>query len=147
MLRGSRREYLNGEEGQQCTVRCDGRIELRWKEPWMEQKENRIYVGWILADVTNVMQMAEAFASAAGVPGSEYAIEVEVIFYSMGEFGPFRLYGWDKDNPSIGEIETPFIQGLALTEKDQVLSTLLTDLLDAAGQPREKASTISLATN
>jgi hypothetical protein len=144
ILRGSRREYLSDGEGQQCTVHCDGRIELRWKRAWSDPAENKIYIGWILADVTNVMLMAEAFASAAGIPGSEYAIEVEAFSYSMSEFGPFQLYGWNNGYPPVGQVETPFIQRLALTDKDQVLSILLTDLLDAAGQPHEKASTISL---
>jgi len=144
IVRGSRREYENDEKGHACTVRCDGRIELRWKEFWSEPRENRIYLGWILGDVTNVMLMAEAFASAAGAPGSEYALEVEAISFSSSGFGPFPLYGWNTMHPFVGEVETPFIQRLTLADKDQVLGTLLTDFLDAAGQPLEKARTISL---
>ncbi|WP_425149235.1 hypothetical protein [Candidatus Binatus sp.] len=88
--------------------------------------------------------MAEAFASAAGAPGSEYALEVEAISFSSSGFGPFPLYGWNTMHPYVGEVETPFIQRLTLADKNQVLSTLLTDLNDAAGQPLEKARTISL---
>ncbi len=145
IMRGSLREYENDERGHQWIVRCDGRIELRWKRFWSEPRENRIYIGWILADAANVMLMAEAFASAAGVPGSEYAIEVEAISFSTGGFSTFPLYGWNTMDPFVGEIETPFIQRLTLADKDLVLSTFLTDLLDAAGQPLEKATTISLA--
>jgi hypothetical protein len=144
IVRGSLREYENDEKGRQCIVRCDGRIELRWKRFWSEIRENRIYAGWILADVVNVMFLAEAFASASGVPESDYAIEVEVISFSSGGFGTFPLYGWNEMAPFVGEIETPFIQRIALTDKNLVLSTLLTDLLDAAGEPIEKATTISL---
>jgi hypothetical protein len=145
MMRGSLREYENDERGHQCIVRCDGRIELRWKRFWSELRENRIYASWILADVANVMLMAEAFASTAGVPGSNYAVEVEVISSSTGGFSAFPLYGWYTADPYVGEIETPFIQRLALDDKNLVLSTLLTDLLDAAGERIEKATTISLA--
>jgi hypothetical protein len=145
ILRGSRREYENDEKGNECTVRCDGRIELRWKRFWSQPRENRIYLGWILADVANVMLMAEAFASAAGAPGSEYGLEVEAISFSSGGFDSFPLYGWNTIDPFVGEVETPFIQRIALADKDLVLSTLLTDLLDASGQPIEKATTISLA--
>lgn len=144
-MRGSLREYENNERGNQCIVRCDGRIELRWKQFWAEPRENRIYAGWILADAANVMLMADAFASAAGIPGSEYAIEVEAISFSSGGFSPFPLYGWNTMDPFVGDVETPFIQRLTTTDKNQVLGTLLTDLLDAAGQPLEKARTISLA--
>jgi hypothetical protein len=143
IVRGSRREHENDEQGRQCTVRCDGRIELSWKRFSSEQKENRIYIAWILAYATNAMLMAEAFASAAGVPGSEYAIEVEAISFSTN--GLAQLCGWNTIDPVVGEIESPFIQRLTLADKDQVLSTLLTDLFDAAGQPLEKARTISLA--
>jgi hypothetical protein len=145
MLRGSLREYENDDRGHQCIVRCDGRIELRWKQFWAEPPESRIYAGWILADAANVMTMAEAFASAAGIPGSEYAIEVEAISFSSGGFGTFPLCGWNMSDPVVGEIETPFIQRLTITDKNQVLGTLLTDLLDAASQPLEKARTIALA--
>jgi hypothetical protein len=144
VLRGSRREYANDERANQCTVHCDGRIERRWKYFWTNNAENRIYIGWILADVANVMLMTEAFASEAGVPGSEYGIEVEAISYSTGEFGRFWLCGWNTIDPVVGEIDTPFIQRLSLADRDQVLSTLLTDLMDAAGQPLEKARTISV---
>jgi hypothetical protein len=145
VMRGSRREYENDERGHECTVRCDGKIELRWKEFWSEPRQNKIYLGWILADVANVMMMAEAFASAAGAPGSEYAVEIEIISSSSGVFGPFPLYGWNPMHPFLGEIETPFVQRLPLVEKDLVLSTLLTDLLDAAGEPIENATTIRLS--
>jgi Putative DNA-binding domain len=144
IVRGSRRSYDNDERGHDCTVRCDGRIELWWKRFWSEPSENRIYIGWILADVANAMQMAEAFAAAAGAPGSEYSIEVEAISFSSGVFRPFFLCGWDRIDPIVGEVETPFMQRISLADKDLVLSTLLTDLLDAAGQPIEKATTIRL---
>jgi hypothetical protein len=145
VLRGSRRQYENDERGHECTVHCDGRIELRWKEFWSEPPQNRIYLGWILADLANVMLMAEAFAAAAGAPGSDYAIGIEIISFSSGVFGRFPLYGWNTMTPLVGEIETPFIQRLPLTDKDLVLSTLLTDLLDAAGEPIENATTIRLS--
>jgi hypothetical protein len=144
MMRGSIRDYENDQRGHQCIVRCDGRIELRWKEFWSAPQENRIYAGWILADTANVMLMAEAFTTAAGVPGSEYAIEVEATSFSTGGFGTFPLYGWNKISPFVGEIESPFTQRLTMIDKNQVLGTLLTDLLDAAGQPLDKARTISL---
>ena len=144
IVRGSCRDFENDERGHQCTIRCDGRIELKWKKFWSTPQENRIYAGWILAAAANVMLMAEAFASAAGIPGSEYGIEVEVISFSTGGFIPFALYGWHTMDPIVGKIETPFIQRLTLTDKNQVLGTLLTDLFDAAGEPLEKARTVSL---
>jgi hypothetical protein len=143
ILRGSRREYEDGHAGYQCTVRCDGIIELRSKEFWSEEKGNKTYLGWILAYATNAMYMAEAFASAAGVPGAEYAVEVEVISFSSGGFIPFQLWGWDPFDP-VGKIDSPFIQRLTLADKNQTLSALVTDLSDAAGQPRNKAATICL---
>lgn len=144
IVRGSRREFEGDERGNECTVYCDGRIEMRWKRFWHEPRENKIYLGWILADVANVMLMAEAFAAAAGIPGSEYAVEMEAISFSSGVFGPFPLYGWNTMDPFVGEVETPFIQRLTVADKDLVLSTLLTDLLDAAGERIEKPTTIRL---
>jgi hypothetical protein len=144
IVRGSLREYEDDYQGRQCTVRCDGRIELRWKRFWSEPGENKIDIRWILAASANVMLMSEAFASAAGIPGSEYAIEVEAISYSSSGFGSFSLYGWDWIESVVGRIETPFVQRLAVTDKDQVLSILLTDLRDAADVRSEKAATISV---
>jgi hypothetical protein len=145
IVRGSRREYENSESGQDCTVYCDGRVEFRWKRFWSGSKENRIFIGWILGSVANVTLMAEAFASAAGVPGSEYALEVEAISFATGAGVPFELCGFRGPDAVVGKIDGPFIQRYELAmDKDEILGNILTDLLDAAGEPIEKPAMISL---
>ena len=88
---------------------------------------------WILGVFVNTALSAHKFRVAAGAPGAEYALELEIRRPS----GKVGLFGFGQGNSAIGEfdgnLEFPRYSVGAPEEFDQLFSLVLQDLWHSAG--------------
>ncbi len=142
LIRGSRREGQDDRVRVYNDLYCDGRVDYSCK---VLRSDNKIYLGWVLAEVANVMRQAEAFARTAGNGDAEYGIEVEIASYNRAEAGlicPVEMYGFGSrfgnQFDMIGTLNGPVaLPQVSFGKKEAAMNIILRDLLDASGCAEE----------
>lgn len=109
-------------------------------------------VGWVLGGLIHVLHMVQRLRTEAGTPDCEYAVQVELD--AVPRAGPVQLLGLYPT--TFGDLVGQGLQmplTLAsfsfgpMSELDQALSTVMTDIYDAAGERSEEPMTVALAPN
>jgi len=59
-------------------VTCDGQLNYEMLRMDHEERGNRVYMGWIMALLANAVIAGERFRVAAGAPGVEYGLDMEI---------------------------------------------------------------------
>jgi Putative DNA-binding domain len=146
IVRGSRREYSDSNQGHYCSVYCDGLIEYGWKRYWSDPGGNQIELNRVLGACANVMVAAEGFNIAAKAPGSSYAIEVDIAAGSSGGSMPIRIFGLTQSR-FVGDLKTRLIlERLSFGDKNRVLSIINRDVCDGCGFMQTEPPSIVLET-
>jgi hypothetical protein len=115
---------------------CDGLAEIRVRNRFVDVMDNFLFTEWILGSVVYVLSLVKSYRRSAGVPGCEFALEIE-LDSSMGNMwitNPWHSYGdrrlgtsfacpWLLPRLSIGPEE----------EFERLVASTIQDLFNSAG--------------
>ena len=100
-----------------------------------ESGDPRLYVSWLLPCILNALRGAHFLRTKAQAPETEYAVDVEIDSRPRGSIA-LHVWGVGFDDQA-GTITTPlnipFVSFGPLSDINQLVGGLLTDLRDAAG--------------
>jgi len=138
ILRGSRRSSDDGLSTNYYNVWCDGVIEIGYKEYWNVRNENRLFLNNILGSLTTAILGVERFRYAAAAPDVEYGLEVELVSGGVGDYSDLKIIGLSGDDLGvIKSTEMPLVlERISLGERDEVMNSVLADILDVCEYPR-----------
>jgi hypothetical protein len=133
ILGGSRRLIDDGLSTNYFSVWRDGVIEIGYKEYWNVQNENRLFLNNILGSLANAIVGVERFRTAAAAPDVEYGIEVELV-----SGADLKIVGLSGDHlGAIKATEMPLVlERFSLGDRDEVVNSVLADILDVCEYPR-----------
>ena len=136
IIRGVRYIYQSAERiPAYIELHSDGTVDSGLIESPRDDGRLRLYLGWVLTNLINIMRTVNILRNSAGVPESEYAIEIELIAQSRNS--TLELMGLGRDATSLGEglrnlpIVMPRMSFGPMSELDSVISAVATDLHDA----------------
>jgi len=151
ILRGAR-FYSNGSGGSMVVDQLqDGTVDIQFKSDYRDpgfrgKDEFVLYHLWIIGSVAMALEMLDRLRFLAGVPNSEYAMEIEIAQHSANDAppleyrGPLNSYGTDAYRIDELPILIRDILVEGVHDFDQVISRIDTDIYDAIGvrnKPRE----------
>lgn len=153
VLRGAMRSICQRHGAAAQAIYSDGLVEFHYKNL---NKENPIFVGWVLAMAANALLVADRVRKVGGAPGAELILDVELRSetYVRGserrEPQKFRLRGADNDEEAWStmgpeRLRLPF-QSIGVAEEFRsALRRLLNDLENASQRPHVKSFDLHFA--
>ena len=137
LVRGVRWTYDDEGVPTYLDLRSDGTVDLGFR---LGPRNNRrlLAISWVAGYLIHVLHTINRLRTAAGAPDTEYAVEVELDAFGAGE--PIALFGWGNQMSDnlIGQglqlpLTLPRLSFGPISELNQALSIVLTDIYDAAG--------------